>query len=66
MLSVFIGLMKGIALGNEFAGTASHQVLKAIPKKDYSDCFEDWKNLWEKCVLSDGDYFEGDEINLEE
>ncbi|KZC08510.1 hypothetical protein WN55_10828 [Dufourea novaeangliae] len=46
--------------------TESKKVLKAIPEKDYSDCFEDWKKRWEKCVLSDGDYFEGDEIDLEE
>lgn len=46
--------------------TESKKVLKAIPEKDFSDCFEDWKNRWKKCVLSDGDYFEGDEIDLED
>lgn len=46
--------------------TESKKVLKAIPEKDYSDCFEDWKKRWQKCVLSDGDYFEGDEIDFEE
>ncbi|XP_018399097.1 PREDICTED: putative uncharacterized protein FLJ37770 [Cyphomyrmex costatus] len=46
--------------------TESKKVLKAIPEKDYSDCFEDWKKRWQKCVLSDEDYFEEDVIDLEE
>lgn len=44
----------------------SKKVLKAIPEKDYSDCFEEWKKRWHKCILSAGDYFEEDEIDLEE
>jgi hypothetical protein len=45
--------------------TKSKKVLKAIPEKVYSDCFEDWKKRWPNGVLSDGDYFEGHEIDLE-
>jgi hypothetical protein len=26
----------------------------------FQKCFEQWQNLWEKCVLSQGDYFEED------
>ncbi|EFN69735.1 hypothetical protein EAG_10056, partial [Camponotus floridanus] len=22
-------------------------------------CFEDWKKRWHKCIISEGDYFEG-------
>lgn len=40
--------------------------LKAIPTIDYNNCFEDWKIRWHKCIVSGGDYFEGDEIDLEE
>ena len=32
----------------------------AIPKKDFSDCFEKWKEHWDKYVRSQGEYFEGD------
>jgi len=32
----------------------------AIPKKDFSDCLEKWKERWDKCVKSQGEYFEGD------
>jgi len=33
--------------------------------RDYLACFEDWKNRWHKCILSIGDYFKGDELDLE-
>lgn len=44
----------------------SVRVLNAIPESDYSNCFEDWKKRWHKCIASSGEYFEGNEINLEE
>ncbi|XP_055326361.1 protein GVQW3-like [Sitodiplosis mosellana] len=44
----------------------SKKVLKAIPANDFLGCFEDWKKRWHKCIASGGDYFEGDEIDLEE
>ena len=34
--------------------------LMAIPKKDFANCFEKWKERWDKCVRSQGEYFEGD------
>jgi len=40
--------------------------LKAIPKIDFNNCFEDWKKHWQKYIVSRGEYFEGDEIDLEE
>lgn len=40
--------------------------LKAIPEIEFSKCFEEWKKRWHMCVASDGEYFEGDEINLDE
>jgi len=46
--------------------TASKKVLMAIPEIDFNRCFEDWKKRWHKCIVSGGDYFEGDEINLED
>ncbi|UYV76531.1 hypothetical protein LAZ67_14001018 [Cordylochernes scorpioides] len=33
-----------------------------ILKNDFLKCFEDWKNRWHKCIISHGDYFEGDKI----
>ncbi|UYV75977.1 hypothetical protein LAZ67_13002008 [Cordylochernes scorpioides] len=42
--------------------TASKEELKKIFKNDFLKCFEDWKNRWQKCIISHGDYFEGDKI----
>jgi len=34
--------------------------LYSIRKEAFQKCFEQWRNHWEKCVQSQGDYFEGD------
>jgi len=44
---------------------ASLEELKAIPKSAYGKFFEDWKNRWHICIVSEGDYFEGDNINID-
>ncbi|UYV64841.1 hypothetical protein LAZ67_3002130 [Cordylochernes scorpioides] len=44
--------------------TASKEELKKILKNDFLKCFEDWKNRWHKCIISHGDYFEGDKIGV--
>ncbi|UYV62839.1 hypothetical protein LAZ67_2002104 [Cordylochernes scorpioides] len=46
--------------------TASKEELKKILKNDFLKCFEDWKNRWHKCIISHGDYFEGDKIDIGE
>ncbi|KYN14538.1 hypothetical protein ALC57_13259, partial [Trachymyrmex cornetzi] len=45
---------------------ASLEELKAIPKSAFQKCFDDWKKRWHKCIVSEGDYFEGDNIILDE
>lgn len=44
----------------------SKQELLAIPKSAFQKCFEDWKKRWHKCIISEGDYFEGDKIVIDE
>ena len=46
--------------------TASLKELKAIPQNDYQECFDDSKKRWDKCIISNGDYFEGDNINIDQ
>ncbi|UYV63580.1 hypothetical protein LAZ67_2004876 [Cordylochernes scorpioides] len=46
--------------------TASKEELQKILKNDFLKCFEDWKNCWHKCIISHGDYFEGDKIGIHE
>ena len=31
----------------------------AIPKIAFQKCFEDWKNRWHKCIVTEGGYFKG-------
>ncbi|UYV79263.1 K02A2.6-like [Cordylochernes scorpioides] len=44
--------------------TASKEELKKILKNDFLKCFEDWKNRWHKCIISHGDYFEENKIEI--
>ncbi|KYM93361.1 hypothetical protein ALC53_00298 [Atta colombica] len=53
-------------LMNNEIKTESLRTLKATPKIDFNNCFEDWKKHWQKCIVARGEYFEGDEIDLEE
>ncbi|KYN36550.1 hypothetical protein ALC56_09095, partial [Trachymyrmex septentrionalis] len=46
--------------------TASMEELNKITKNNFLKCFEDWKKRWHKCIISDGDYFEGDKIDIHE
>ncbi|UYV69704.1 hypothetical protein LAZ67_7000325 [Cordylochernes scorpioides] len=45
--------------------TASKEELKKIFLNDFLKCFEDWKTRWHKCIISHGDYFEGEKIGFE-
>ena len=42
------------------------RALKAIPTDDFSACFEDGRKRWHKCIGVGVDYFEGDDVDLEE
>lgn len=46
--------------------SASLRELNAIPKIEFQKCFGDWKKRWHKCIISNGDYFEGDNIHVDE
>jgi hypothetical protein len=54
-------LLKGrrFRTANEIKKNATRQLI-AIPKKEFSDGFEKRKERWDKCVRSQGEYFEGD------
>ena len=46
--------------------SASLKELEAIPKIEFEKCFEDWKKRWRKCIISNGDYFESNNFNVDE
>jgi hypothetical protein len=39
---------------------ATTKRLKVLMKDDLQNCFKKWQERWNKCVASQGDYFEGD------
>jgi hypothetical protein len=34
--------------------------LNMLSREDFHRCFQKWQEHWDKCILSTGDYFEGD------
>lgn len=40
----------------------SQKELFAIPKEAFQKAFQSWKERWERCVASKGNYFEGDKL----
>ena len=38
----------------------SLQDLRAIPQNTFQDAFQNWKQRWERCIKSRGEYFVGD------
>jgi len=38
--------------------------LKAIPLSDYQCCYEEWEQRLQRCVASQGNYFEGEKLDL--
>ena len=46
--------------------TESLRELKDIPKSAFQNCFEDWQKRWHKFIISEGDCFEGENIEIHE
>ncbi|GFU08592.1 HTH_48 domain-containing protein [Trichonephila clavipes] len=44
--------------------TAVTDQLKAIPISKFHQCYEEWKKRFQRCVASEGSYFEGDNVEL--
>ena len=36
------------------------EALKTITLQEFQNCFEQWKKRWDKCIDSQGEYFDGD------
>lgn len=65
---IFPKMKKGMK-GHHFGSVdnvqgATTQALKVIPLEDFQGCYEEWKNRWERCVHSQGAYFEGENVKL--
>jgi len=40
--------------------TASHEALNNIKLQQFQRCFTQWEKILDKCIASNGEYFEGD------
>jgi hypothetical protein len=40
--------------------------LKAIPQNQFQNCFEGWTRRWHRCILIQGEYFEGDHNDIQQ
>jgi hypothetical protein len=38
----------------------SQAVLNALTEHNYQNAFNKWQKRWERCIPTEGDYFEGD------
>lgn len=38
----------------------TQEALDLMIKDDYRNCFQEWEKQWDKCIASEGEYFEGD------
>ena len=56
--------MKGLRFDyvEDIQANATRQ-LRAITKSDYQRCFRQWQERWNKCIQTQGHYFEGDKTN---
>ncbi|GFU94841.1 putative transposase [Trichonephila clavipes] len=48
----------------KFIQTAVIDHLEAIPISEFHQCYEEWKKRLQRCVASEGSYFEGDNVEL--
>jgi len=39
-------------------------LLKGLSEEEFQGCFQRWKRRWDKCIVSNREYFEGDHIEV--
>ena len=39
-------------------------MLKIIPVEDFQRCYQKWERRFQRCVAAQGNYFEGDNIDV--
>jgi hypothetical protein len=40
--------------------------LKAIPQNQFQNCFEGWAGRWHRCLVFQGEYYEGDHSDIQQ
>ena len=57
-----VTILKGITLDNIQNNVTDE--LKGIPAEAFQHCYEQWKQRLRRCLASQGNYFEGDKLDL--
>jgi len=39
-------------------------LLKVLKEEELQGCFQQWKRMWDKCIVPNGEYFEGSHIDV--
>jgi len=52
--------LKGCHLGT----VDNIQKVRALPHEDFQHCYREWEQCLQQCVASQGNYFEGDNVDL--
>jgi len=63
--------IKGILKGRHFddiddVRSNTTAALEAIPQNQFQNCFEGWTRHWQRCIASQGEYFEGDHSGIQQ
>lgn len=57
--------MRGDHLGSlERIKAESARILRCFSETDFQKCYQSWERRWRRCIVSQGEYFEGDKIVL--
>lgn len=60
-------VLRGRHLGDvEAIKAETTRQLNSITTEDFQQCYQQWKRRWQKCISSQGEYFEGDHIVIPE
>jgi hypothetical protein len=46
--------------------TSIDEIKSASLQIEFEKCFKDLQKHWHKCIVSNGEYFEGENINVDE
>jgi hypothetical protein len=52
--------LKGRRFDDDTIKTNTTGELNMLSRQDFQRCFQKWQECWDKCIISAGDYFEGD------
>ena len=51
---------------NDDISSSTTAALKAIPQNQFQNCFKGYSRGWHQCIVSRGEYFEGDHRGIQQ